>query len=55
MFELRAAVSIARAMAPAGERDWARALLMSAIAKIDDGHDTADYRDAATLLEELSI
>ena len=55
MFELRAAVSIALAIAPAGARDRARDLLRSAIAKIDSGRNTADYRKAATLLDELSV
>jgi class 3 adenylate cyclase/predicted ATPase len=55
LFELRAAVSLARAIAPAGKRDRARFLLMSAITKIDEGRDTADYHEAATLLEELSL
>jgi predicted ATPase/class 3 adenylate cyclase len=55
MFELRAAVSIALAIAPAGERDRARGLLRSAIAKIESGRDTADYKKAVTLLNELSV
>lgn len=54
MFELRAAVSMARAIAPAGERDRARELLMSAIEKIRGERDSADYRAAATLLDELA-
>jgi class 3 adenylate cyclase/predicted ATPase len=55
MFELRAAVSIALAIAPAGERARARGLLRSAIANIESGRDTTDYRKAATLLDELSV
>ena len=53
MFELRAAVSMALAVGPAGS-DRARDLLSSAIAKVDGGRNTADYRKAATVLDELS-
>jgi predicted ATPase len=54
MFELRAAVSMARAIAQAGERARARSLLMSTIESIRVERDTADYRAAVALLDELA-
>ena len=54
LLELRAAVSIARVIAPAGEHDRARELVTSAIAKVRGGRDTVDYREAAALLDEIA-
>jgi len=54
LFELRAKVSLARALVAAGERDRARELLASSVEKISGERDTADYRAAAALLDELA-
>lgn len=54
IFELRAAVSMALAVGPT-ERDRARQLLSSAIAKVEVARNTADYHRATTVLHELRV
>ena len=53
-FELRTAVSLARLLRQQGRTADARALLAPAYAWFTEGHDTADLRDARSLLDELS-
>ena len=54
LFELRAAVSLARSLAVSGERARARPLLASALAQNSGAGETHDGRDATTLLAELT-
>jgi predicted ATPase len=54
LFELRAAVSLARLMAHQGRRDEARAMLTDIYNWFTEGYDTPDLKDAKSLLEELS-
>jgi predicted ATPase len=53
-WELRATISLARLLASQGRRDEARAMLAEIYAWFTEGFDTADLKDAKTLLEELS-
>jgi class 3 adenylate cyclase/predicted ATPase len=53
-WELRATISLARLLASQGRRDEARAKLAEIYAWFTEGFDTADLKDAKTLLEELS-
>jgi predicted ATPase len=52
--ELRATMSLARLLAKQGRRDEARAMLTEIYGWFTEGFDTADLKDAKTLLEELS-
>jgi len=52
-WELRAATSLAALLDKQGERDEARALLAEIYNWFTEGFDTADLKDAGTLLEEL--
>jgi predicted ATPase len=52
--ELRAALSLARLWQQQGERRAARTLLALVYSWFTEGFDTADLRDAKTLLEELA-
>jgi class 3 adenylate cyclase/predicted ATPase len=53
-WELRAATSLARLWAEQGERQKARDLLAPVYEWFTEGFDTADLKDAKTLLDELS-
>jgi len=53
-FELRATASLARLLAKQGKRDEARAMLADIYDWFTEGFDTADLKDAKSLLEELS-
>jgi predicted ATPase len=53
MWELRAAVSLARLRAEEGKRTEARDLLAPVYGWFTEGFDTADLKDAKALLEEL--
>jgi tetratricopeptide (TPR) repeat protein len=55
LFELRATNSLARLLAKQGRRDEARAMLAEIYRWFTEGFDTADLKDAKTLLDELSI
>jgi predicted ATPase len=52
--ELRATTSLARLMASRGRSDEARAMLADIYNWFTEGFDTADLKDARTLLVELS-
>jgi predicted ATPase len=52
--ELRAAMSLSRLWQRQGKRDEARELLGAIYGWFTEGFDTADLRQARTLLEELS-
>ena len=52
-WELRAATSLARLLARQGKREEAHALLASVHGWFTEGFDTADLKEAATLLSEL--
>jgi len=52
--ELRATMSLARLFAKQGRRDEARAMLAEIYGWFTEGFDTADLRDARTLLDELA-
>ena len=52
--ELRATTSLARLLNEQGRRDEARAMLAEIYGWFTEGFDTADLKDAKTLLEELS-
>jgi len=52
--ELRATMSLARLLAKQGRRDEARAMLAEIYGWFTEGFDTADLRDARTLLDELA-
>jgi tetratricopeptide (TPR) repeat protein len=53
-WELRATVSLARLLRETGRRDEARSMLANIYNWFTEGFDTADLKDAKTLLEELS-
>lgn len=53
--ELRAATSAARLLQRTGGEDRARALLSAALAKVQEGRDTVDYREARALLDGLTV
>ena len=53
-WELRATTSLARMLAKQGKRDEARAMLADIYNWFTEGFDTADLKDAKTLLDELS-
>ena len=53
-WELRAAVSLGRLLLSQGKRDDARELIAETYGWFTEGFDTADLREAKTLLEELS-
>jgi class 3 adenylate cyclase/predicted ATPase len=53
-FELRATMSLARLLASQGHRDEARAMLAEIYNWFTEGFDTADLKEANTLLDELS-
>ena len=52
--ELRAVMSLSRLWAQQGKRKEARARLAEVYAWFTEGFDTADLREAKTLLEELA-
>jgi tetratricopeptide (TPR) repeat protein len=52
-WELRATTSLARLLAKQGRRDEARAMLAKIYGWFTEGFDTADLKDAKTLLDEL--
>jgi tetratricopeptide (TPR) repeat protein len=54
MYELRAAIPLARLLRDTNRRDEARELLAAAYAWFTEGFDTADLKDAKSLLDELS-
>jgi len=54
-WELRAAVSLSRLLSAQDKRDDASRLLAGTYAWFTEGFDTADLRDAKTLLDELSL
>ena len=51
--ELRATTSLARLLATQGRRDEARAMLAEIYGWFTEGFDTADLKDAKSLLDEL--
>jgi predicted ATPase len=53
-WELRATTSLARLLASQGRRDAARAMLAEIYGWFTEGFDTADLKDAKTLLDELN-
>jgi predicted ATPase len=53
-WELRATVSLARLLASQGGRDVARTMLADIYNWFTEGFDTADLKDAKTLLDELA-
>jgi predicted ATPase len=53
-WELRAATSLSRLWQQQGKRDAARQLLAPIYGWFTEGFDTADLREARTLLEELT-
>jgi len=53
-FELRATMSLARLLAKQGRRDEARTMLTDIYTWFTEGLETADLKDAKTLLEELN-
>src|SRR5262249_12246081 len=53
-WELRAITSFARLLAEQGHRDEARTMLSEIYNWFTEGFDTADLKEAAVLLEELS-
>jgi len=53
-YELRAATSLARLWGEQGQREEARDLLAPVYGWFTEGFDTADLKDAANLLSELS-
>ena len=53
--ELQASTSLARLLAKQGKRDEARAMLAEMYAWFTEGFDTADLKDAKSLLHELAI
>jgi predicted ATPase len=53
-FELRAATSLARLLRDSGRRDEARSMLAEIYNWFTEGFDTADLKDAKTLIDELS-
>ena len=53
-WELRATTSLARLLTKQGHREEARAILADIYNWFTEGFDTADLKDAKTLLDELS-
>ena len=53
-WELRAATSLARLLDKRGKRDEARPMLAEIYNWFTEGFDTADLKDAKTLIDELS-
>jgi predicted ATPase len=53
-WELRASVSLARLLCDTGRRDEARTMLAGIYNWFTEGFDTADLKDAKTLLDELA-
>ena len=53
-WELRATTSLARLLAKQGRRDEARAMLAEIYGWFTEGFDTADLKDARTLLDQLN-
>jgi predicted ATPase len=53
LFELRATVSLARLLKQQGKTEEARKMLVEVYAWFTEGFETADLKDAKTLLEEL--
>ncbi len=53
-WELRATTSLARLLDKQGKRDEARAMLAEIYNWFTEGFDTADLKDAKSLLEELA-
>jgi class 3 adenylate cyclase/tetratricopeptide (TPR) repeat protein len=51
--ELRGATSLARFLQRRGRREEARAIVAPAIDGVSEGHQSADFREAAALLDEL--
>jgi len=54
-WELRATMSLARLLRDTGRHDEARTMLADIYDWFTEGFDTADLKDAKTLLEELSV
>ena len=54
-WELRATMSLARLLAKEGRRDEGRTMLAEIYCWFTEGFDTADLRDAKTLLDELAV
>jgi predicted ATPase len=54
-FELRATMSLARLLAKQGKRDEARTMLVDIYSWFTEGFDTADLKDAKSLLDALSL
>jgi predicted ATPase len=54
MFELEAIKGLARLLASRGRRDEARAILAEIYNRFTEGFDTADLKEAKTLLDELA-
>jgi predicted ATPase len=52
-WELRATMSLARLLAKQGRRDEARAMLAEIYGWFTEGFDTADLKDAKSLLDQL--
>ena len=52
-WELRATTSLAQLLTKQGRRDEARTMLADLYGWFTEGFDTADLRDAKTLLDEL--
>jgi predicted ATPase len=55
MWELRATTNLARLLNEQGKRDEARAMLADIYNWFTEGFDTADLKDAKTLLDELGV
>jgi len=53
-WELRATMSLAAILAKQGKRDEARTMLSEIYGWFTEGFDTADLKDARTLLEQLN-
>jgi predicted ATPase len=53
MWELRASMSLARLLDKQSRRDEARAMLANVYGWFTQGFDTADLKEAKTLLDEL--
>jgi tetratricopeptide (TPR) repeat protein len=53
-WELRASMSLARLLSRQGDRDEARTILAEIYNRFTEGFDTADLKEAKTLIEELS-
>jgi predicted ATPase len=53
-WELRTTMSLARLLQDTGRRDGARAMLAAIYGWFTEGFDTADLKDAKTLLDELN-